>query len=72
MLSCRDLAGPDFGFVLSLMFLFVGGFLIWTGHDIAGATVATGGLGSVITVFIYGRSRKSQVDEIAFGKDDVK
>ena len=46
----------------------------WLPHldDIAGATVATGGLGSVITVFIYGRSRKSQVDEIAFGKDDVK
>jgi len=51
-------------FALALLFLCVGGFLIWSGHDAAGATVATGGLGSVIAAFIYGRSRKAQAEEL--------
>ena len=53
--------GQVLGFVLSCLFLGAGTWCILAGHDWAGATIAGGGLATVLGVFLYRRTRPDDV-----------
>lgn len=64
----RSWAGLFAGFLIAVGTIGTGGYLVHSGHDTAGGTIATVGLGSLVGTFIYGtrsqrteRIRKAQI-----------
>jgi uncharacterized membrane protein len=55
--------GQIFAFVITLAFAGLGAYIITNGHPIAGTIFGGVGLGSIVSTFIWGRSRQSPVDE---------
>lgn len=51
----RSWAGLFIGAVVALSFLGTGGFLVYTGHDTAGGTIATATVASIVGAFVYGK-----------------
>ncbi|MFN6572338.1 DUF2335 domain-containing protein [Dendronalium sp. ChiSLP03b] len=58
--SKRSWAGLIFGFIITLVSIGTGAFLIQQGHDIAGAAFAGTPIVSIVTAFIYGTDKRSQ------------
>lgn len=57
----RSWGGLIAGFVIALAFLGSGTYLVSTGHDWAGGTIATTSLMGLVSVFVYGTTvRKSE------------
>ena len=56
----RSLIGLIFGFVITLVSIGTGAFLIYTGHDIAGIIFAGTPIISIVTAFIYGTKERSK------------
>jgi hypothetical protein len=53
------------GFAIALTCIIEGGLLVYSGHDTAGATIATGAVVSLVAVFVYGTAmrRKEREDK---------
>lgn len=59
--SRRANAGLVCATVVALAFLFVGYDLVRTGHDVAGAAIATADIGAILAAFIFGtRGRRAE------------
>ncbi len=62
------------GFILCLLFLFVGGGLVYLNHDNAGRIIATAAVVGLATAFIYGtasrRRERLRKAAIMAGKDE--
>ena len=56
--------GQIFAFIIALAFLFVSGFLIYTGFSVAGTILGTVDLVALVIVFILGRYNKSRSSDI--------
>lgn len=57
----RSWAGLAAGLFIAVLAIGGGGWLVSAGHDVAGATIATAGLSSVVGAFIYGtRSQRTE------------
>jgi len=50
----RSWAGLVCGFLIAVFTIVTGGYLVLSGHDGAGGTIATLGLASLVGVFVYG------------------
>jgi uncharacterized membrane protein len=59
--SIRAYVGQASALIIGLSGLGIGGFLVYSGHDVAGATVAGSTLVSLVTAFLTGT--KSKRDE---------
>jgi uncharacterized membrane protein len=58
----RAYAGVICGFLITVMAFVIGGYLIYLGHDWAGATIIITDLAVLVGVFIYGtQTRKQQL-----------
>ena len=54
------------GFIVALAFLVVSGFLIYEGHDVAGTTLGTIDIVSLVSTFLYAtHSRRAERSERA-------
>ncbi len=58
--SKRSWLGLVLGFVISCLFLGSSTYLIMEGHDIAGGTLATTALVSLVGTFIYGSNQRAK------------
>ncbi|HYX13481.1 MAG TPA: hypothetical protein VE944_03765, partial [Nostoc sp.] len=58
--SKRSWAGLIFGFIITLVSIGTGAFLIQQGHDVAGGVFAGTPIVSIVTAFIYGTDKRSQ------------
>jgi uncharacterized membrane protein len=56
----RSWIGLGAGFFCQLFTTSVGGFLVYSGHDTAGGTIATVGLASIVATFVYGTRSQRQ------------
>lgn len=54
--------GQHYAFVLCLAAITLGAGAIFAGHDTAGATLGTVGLGSLVTAFVVGRKAQQAVE----------
>ncbi len=52
--------GQIMGFIIALIGLSFGSFLVYSGHDIAGASIAGVTLIGLVTVFIKGQNRQDK------------
>lgn len=57
--SRRATMGLGAGFIITLAFLFVSGWLINRGHDVAGTVLGTVDLVALVTVFVVGSRNRS-------------
>lgn len=55
--------GLFFGFFIGIFTILCGTFSIYQGHTISGTFIGTGGLSSLVGVFIYGSSQKRKERE---------
>ncbi|MEA5467583.1 DUF2335 domain-containing protein, partial [Spirulina sp. 06S082] len=56
----RSWTGLILGFVIACLFLGTSAYIIIQGHDLAGGVLASGGLVSLVSVFVYGTNKRSQ------------
>ncbi len=52
--------GQIFAFILSLLLILSGSYLIYLNHDTAGTTIITGTVIGLATVFIWGRKEQQK------------
>ena len=52
--------GQIMGFIVALIGLSFGSFLVYSGHDVAGASIAGITLVGLVTVFIKGQNRQDK------------
>jgi len=52
--------GQIMGFIIALIGLSLGSFLVYSGHDVAGASIAGITLVGLVTVFIKGQNRQDK------------
>jgi uncharacterized membrane protein len=48
------------GFVVAMASIVGGCLLVWAGHDVAGATIATGSVVALVGVFVYGTATRQK------------
>ncbi len=69
----RSWAGLLFGFIVALSAIISGAVAVVLGHDAAGATIATGSIVALVSVFVYGsrgqRMERIRKAEIMAGKE---
>ncbi len=69
----RSWGGLLFGFVVALSAIISGAVAVVAGHDAAGATIATGSIVALVSVFVYGsrgqRMERIRKAEIMAGKE---
>lgn len=59
----RAYAGVACGFIITVLAFVIGGYLIFHGHDGAGATIIVSDLALLVGVFVYGtQTRKAQLE----------
>lgn len=56
----RSWAGLILGFIIACSFLGSSTYIIIQGHDLAGGLLASGGLVSLVSVFVYGTNKRAQ------------
>ena len=51
-------SGQILGFIIAILFLLAGGYLILKGHDIAGTVLSSLDIVGLVSVFVIGRSKR--------------
>lgn len=59
----RSNAGLIAGFIIGLASVAMGGFLVWSGHDLAGATFVGVPMASLVGTFVYGTNSRRKERE---------